>query len=136
MSDKITQAHVITCLSVHCLFLFCHLPLPLAPLLSLSLSTCSLSCSPASMSSEPPRIKTSALTHNEECWAIHSPLTYTLHFYQSLLLCDAMNSFSHSVSSVPSFPWCSFFHALAFCLFFVTCALMWCYHFVLFACSF
>ena len=37
VSDKITHAHVITCLSVRCLFLFCLLlPLPLAPLFSLS----------------------------------------------------------------------------------------------------
>ena len=33
---------------------------------SLSLSTCSLSCSSTSMTSEPSRIKTIALTHNEE----------------------------------------------------------------------
>ena len=77
VSDKIAHAHVITCLSVRCLFLFCLLPLPLALLLSLSLSTCSLSCSSTSMSWEPPRIKTTALTHNEEyCTvAIHNPLT-------------------------------------------------------------
>ena len=78
MSDKnITHAHVITCLSFHCLFLFCLLPLPFAPILSLSLSTCSLSCSSTSMSSEPPRIQTTALTHTEEyCTvAIHNPLT-------------------------------------------------------------
>ena len=50
---------------------------PLAPLLSLSPSTCPLSCSSTSMSSEPPRIKTTALTHNEEYCpvAIHNPLT-------------------------------------------------------------
>ena len=57
----------------------CLLPLSLslAPLLSLLLSTCSLSGSPASMSSETPRIKTIALTHNEEYCpvAIHNPLT-------------------------------------------------------------
>ena len=75
VSDKITHAHVITCLSVRCLFLFCLLALPLALLLSLSLSTCSLSCSSTSMSSKPPRNKTTALTHNEECCpvAIHNP---------------------------------------------------------------
>ena len=76
VSDNITHAHVITCLSVRCLFLFCLLVLPLAPLLSLSLSTCSLSCSSTSMSSKPPRNKTTAPTHNEECCtvAIHNPL--------------------------------------------------------------
>ena len=43
----------------------------------LSLSTCSLSCSSTSMVSKPPRNKTTALTHKEECCpvAIHIPLT-------------------------------------------------------------
>ena len=55
----------------------CRLPLPLALLRSLSLSTCSLSCSSTSMSSEPPRIKKTALTHNEEYCSVatHNPLT-------------------------------------------------------------
>ena len=77
VSDKITHAHVITCFGVRCLFSFCLLSLPLAPPLSLSLSTYSLSCSSTSKSSEPPRIKTTALTHNEEYCpvAIHNPLT-------------------------------------------------------------
>ena len=41
------------------------------------LSTCSLSCSSTSMRSEPPRNKTTALTHNEEYCpvAMHNPLT-------------------------------------------------------------
>ena len=49
--------------------------LPLLPF-SLSQSTCSLSRTPSSMSS-PPRVKTTALTHNEECctMAIYHPLT-------------------------------------------------------------
>ena len=67
------QNHSCTCLSVRCLFLFCLLLLPLAPPLSLSLSTCSLSCSSTSVSSEPARIKTTALTHNEE----FAPWRYT-----------------------------------------------------------
>ena len=57
--------------------LLCPHPLSLAPLLSLSLSICSLSCSSTSMWSKPPRNKTTALTHNEEHCpvAIHNPLT-------------------------------------------------------------
>ena len=64
VSDKITHAHVITCLSF-VVSLLCLLPLSLslAPLLSLSRSTCSLSCSSTSMWSKPPRNKTTALTH-------------------------------------------------------------------------
>ena len=61
------------------LFLFCLLPFPLVPLLSLSLSTCSLFCSSTSMWSKPLRIKATALTHKEEyCTvAIHDPLRRT-----------------------------------------------------------
>ena len=58
------------------LFLFCLLPLSRASTF-LSLSTCSLSCSSISMSSEPPKIKTTALMHNEEYCpvATHNLLT-------------------------------------------------------------
>ena len=63
--------------------------LSLTSTFSLSLSTCSLSCTTSTMSS-PPRVKTTALTHNEEYCpvAIYNPLTVicmfmshcTLHF--------------------------------------------------------
>ena len=56
-----------------CLSLSCFSPTSTFPL---SLSTCSLSGTPSSMSS-PPRVKTTALTHNEEycSMAIYHPLT-------------------------------------------------------------
>ena len=72
--------HDVKCLSVCCLFvsLSCCSFLLLFPTstLSLSKSTCSLSGTPSSMSS-PPRVKTTALTHNEEYCpvAIYKPLT-------------------------------------------------------------
>ena len=76
MSDKITHAHVITCLSV-CCFLTLSSSSVSGAFTFLSLSTCSLSCSSTSMWSKPPRNKTTALTHNDEyCTvAIHNPLT-------------------------------------------------------------
>ena len=71
--------HDVTCLSVRCLFSFClpSLSLSRAATFSLSLSTCSLSCSSTSMTSEPPRIETTALTQNEEYCPveIYNPLT-------------------------------------------------------------
>ena len=69
--------HDVTCVSVRCLSPFCLLSLYLSllPFLS-SLSSCSLSCTTSPMSS-PPRVKTTALTHNEEYCpvAIYNPLT-------------------------------------------------------------
>ena len=68
--------HDVTCFSVCCLFLFCLLPLSLSRLYLFS-PACSLSCSSTSMTSEPPRVETTALTHNEEYCpvAIYNPLT-------------------------------------------------------------
>ena len=73
----------ITCLSVRCLFLFCLLPLPLAPLLSLSLFTCCLSCSSSSVSSEPPRIKNPL--HSRTLSQVMRPTSSTTSTTQRLL---------------------------------------------------
>ena len=76
VSDKITHAHVITCLSVCCFLTLSSSSHSLAPLYFLSLSTCSLSCS-SSKWSKPQRNKTTALTNNEEYCPVtmHNPLT-------------------------------------------------------------
>ena len=64
---------------------------------SLSLSTCSLSRTPSSTMPSPPRVKTTALTHNEEyCTvAIYNPLTG----YEPKLL----DNFDHSETSAMIF---------------------------------
>ena len=69
--------------------MLCLLPSALAPLLSLSLSTCSLSCSSTSMWSKSPRNKTTALTHNEECW----PVRYTT--LSQKWWADSMECYTH-----------------------------------------
>ena len=63
------MSHVVLVLSLFSLFLTCFF--------SLTLSTCSLTCTSTSTMSSPPRVKTTALTHNEEyCTvAIYNPLT-------------------------------------------------------------
>ena len=69
--------HDVTCLSGCCLFVFVSLLfISHFYIFSLSLSTCSLFCTTSTMSS-PPRVKTTALTHNEEyCTvAMYNPLT-------------------------------------------------------------
>ena len=76
---------VSSCLSLYC---FSH-----TSTFSLSQPTCSLSGTPASMSS-PPRVKTTALTHNEEYCpvAIYSPLTT-----ERQERCSRGNAESHSI---------------------------------------
>ena len=79
----IWQNHSCTCHHMFERLLFPYfaffLSLSLALLLSLSLSTCSLSCSSTSLWSKPPRNKTTALTHNEECCPDTQPSHRTSH---------------------------------------------------------